>query len=83
MTNNREKNMKLVILIAVLTLGLSNAFAEHHEEHKKKMGHDKEHSHVDADKVDHAHDDGHHRSHDHKAHHPDHKDETKKVEKKK
>ena len=47
------------------------------------MGHDKEHSHVDADKGDHAHDDGHHRSHDHKAHHPDHKDEVKKVEKKK
>jgi len=73
--------MKLLTLVAVLSLSLS-AFADHHEEGKKKMGHDKEHSHVSADKVDHDHEEAHHGAHDHKAHHPDHKDAQPKKAKK-
>ncbi len=65
--------MKLMTLIAILALSL-NAFADHHEEAKKKIGHDKEHSHVSDANVDHDHEEAHHEAHDHKAHHPDHKD---------
>lgn len=72
--------MKLLTIAASIMLVTSVAFAEHHEG-KKKSGHDKEHAHVSADKVDHAHDDAHHKKHDHKAHHPEHKD-TKKSKKK-
>jgi hypothetical protein len=78
--------MKVLALTVVLALSLA-AFADHHEEHKK-MGHDKEHSHVEGAKMDHDHDDAHHKDHDHKAHHPEHADATKtdkkmKKEKKK
>ena len=75
--------MKFLTLAAALVLTVSMAFADHHEEDKKKTGHDKEHSHVATDKKDHDHDEAHHKDHDHKAHHPDHKDAAKKVEKKK
>lgn len=74
--------MKLFALAAVFSLIVSNAFADHHEEQKKKQGHDKEHAHVEGAKMDHDHDDAHHQDHDHKAHHPDHKDDTKKAKKK-
>jgi hypothetical protein len=71
--------MKYLAIAAIFTLTLSNAFADHHEEQKKKQGHDKEHSHVEGTKMDHEHDEAHHKDHDHKAHHPDHdKKETKK-----
>lgn len=72
--------MKFVTLAAALMLTVSMAFAHNHE--KKKTGHDKEHSHVDAAKVDHDHDDAHHKDHDHKAHHPEHKDEAETKKKK-
>lgn len=74
--------MKLMTIAAALMLTLSTAFAHNHEEDKKKMGHDKEHAHVKADKIDHGHDDAHHKDHDHKAHHPEHADETKTKKKK-
>lgn len=73
--------MKFTTLLAALMLVASTAFAHNHEEGKKKIGHDKEHSHVTTDKVDHEHDDAHHKDHDHKAHHPEHKDETTKKKK--
>ncbi len=73
--------MKIFTLTVGLMLTLSSAFANHHEE-KKKTGHDKEHSHVEAAKVDHDHDDAHHKDHDHKAHHPEHKDESVTKKKK-
>ncbi len=75
--------MKLMLMVAVLSLVISNAFAHNHEEGKKKMGHDKEHSHVSGASMDHEHNEGHHGDHDHKAHHPDHKDDVKKLEEKK
>jgi hypothetical protein len=75
--------MKLMTIIAICSFILSTAYADHHDEQKKKTGHDKEHSHVEAGKVDHVHDDAHHKDHDHKAHHPDHKEEAKSVKKKK
>jgi hypothetical protein len=71
--------MKLTMIAAALSLVLSNAFAHNHEEGKKKMGHDKEHTHVEGASMDHEHDEGHHGDHDHEAHHPGHKDEAKKV----
>jgi hypothetical protein len=74
--------MKLLsVLAATLMLFASSSYADHdHEEGKstEQMGHDKEHQHVKADKKDHEHVEAHHKPHDHKAHHPDHKDETKK-----
>lgn len=73
--------MKFATLAAALMLTVSMAFANHHEE-KKKTGHDKEHSHVSADKVDHEHDEAHHKDHDHQAHHPEHKDEAQMKKKK-
>ena len=73
--------MKLMTVLAILALSLNCAFADHHEEDKKKIGHDKEHSHVSDVKVDHEHDDAHHKDHDHKAHHPEH-DDSKKLKKK-
>ncbi len=75
--------MKLTLIVAALSLCLSNAFAHNHEEHKKKTGHDKEHSHVSGASMDHEHAEEHHGAHDHKAHHPDHKDDVKKLEEKK
>jgi hypothetical protein len=69
--------MKFMTFIA-LALFVTSAFADHHEEHKKKEGHDVEHAHVKGDKMDHGHDDAHHKEHDHKTHHPDHKEEVKK-----
>ena len=74
--------MKFVTLLTAAMLIASTAFAHNHEEDKKKSGHDKEHSHVSADKMDHGHDDAHHKDHDHKAHHPEHKDEQAKAKKK-
>jgi Ni/Co efflux regulator RcnB len=74
--------MKLLTVLATLALLTTSAFADQHEEEKKKVGHDKEHSHVAPDKVDHGHDEAHHKAHDHKAHHPDHKDEAAKLKKK-
>lgn len=74
--------MKYLISVFVLAFSLSSAFADHHEEGKKKAGHDKEHTHV-TDKADHEHDENHHKDHDHKAHHPDHKDDAKAPAKKK
>lgn len=61
---------------------VSSAFADNHEEVKKKVGHDVEHAHVDEGKVDHEHDEAHHKDHDHKAHHPEHKEDSKKAKKK-
>ena len=77
----KGETMKFATLAAALLLTVSMAFA--HTEEKKKTGHDKEHSHVEAAKVDHDHDDAHHKDHDHKAHHPDHKDESASETKKK
>jgi hypothetical protein len=74
--------MKYLALTALLSLAVSNAFADHHEEQKKKQGHDKEHTHVEGAKMDHDHEDGHHQDHDHKAHHPDHKEMKTKKNKK-
>lgn len=71
--------MKLATLMVGMMLLTTTAFAHEHEA-KKKTGHDKEHSHVETDKVDHDHDEAHHKDHDHKAHHPDHK--TEEVKKK-
>ena len=71
--------MKLITVLTALMLMTASAFAHDHEEAKKKVGHDKEHAHVTDDKLDHTHDDAHHKEHDHKAHHPDHKEETKKT----
>lgn len=73
--------MKFFAAIALFSLVVTGAFADHHEEGKKKMGHDKEHSHVDGAKIDHGHDEVHHKPHDHKAHHPEHKDEKVKTKK--
>lgn len=70
--------MKFFALLTIFTLTVGSAFADHHEESKKKSGHDKEHSHVQGDKIDHGHDDEHHKEHDHKAHHPEHKTEKPK-----
>ena len=73
--------MKFSLIATALMFIATTSFAGHHEQDKKKAGHDKEHSHVQTDKVDHAHDDAHHMEHDHKAHHPDHKEETVKKKK--
>lgn len=74
--------MKMFTLVAVFSLVVSTAFAHQHE-NKKKVGHDKEHAHVEDAMMDHGHDDAHHKAHDHKAHHPEHKDKKAKKAKKK
>ncbi len=74
--------MKLFTILVVTMSLTSVAFADHHEEGKKKVGHDVEHTHVEKDKVDHEHDEAHHKEHDHKAHHPGHQESVKKVKKK-
>jgi hypothetical protein len=66
-------------IIALTIIALSHAFAHNHDE--KKPGHDVEHNHV-SEKANHEHDENHHKPHDHKAHHPDHKDDSKKNKKK-
>jgi hypothetical protein len=68
--------MKFLAVAAVFTTLVTNAFAHNHKEAEKKMGHDKEHSHVESATMDHDHDEAHHKDHDHKAHHPEHKDEA-------
>ena len=71
-----------VLLAVMVVVGMSSAFAHNHEETKKKVGHDKEHQHVEKTAADHEHEDGHHEKHDHKAHHPSHDEDVKKAKKK-
>lgn len=75
--------MKIFLILSTLLVS-SIALAHNHEETKKKVGHGKEHEHVEKPAMDHEHEDAHHEKHDHKAHHPDHVDsvDVKKSKKK-
>ena len=60
--------MKMLLIAAALALVTNAVFADHHEETKKTIKHDKEHHHVEEGS-DHEHDDKHHADHDHVSRH--------------
>lgn len=66
--------MKITLLVIVMLVAQS-ALASNHKK-GKKVGHDKEHQHVEQG-AHHDHDEKHHGEHDHKAHHPEHDEEAK------
>lgn len=65
--------MKQTTLLMTLMLFLSTA-CNKEKVQEEKIGHDKEHAHVESGNMDHEHAQEHHEDHDHKAHHPEHQD---------